>query len=167
MPTSPGEEFLIEQNVIRARSKTRRQVIGCLACRWSNPDEQGAYSAGISKCTGVKTGTIIPILQRLEKAQVITPEQEDANPKAGRRPRRTYYKPANTELGAAFATSVEVPSICGFTEPSPPDTVTPSEKSKSSRLSLAIEIIEHSSRQDLELIIAQARYQIGQLDNRP
>jgi DNA-binding PadR family transcriptional regulator len=51
------------------------------------------HSGGeISKLTGIGSGTLYPILARLEAARWFTSEWEDINPRVEGRPRRRFYK---------------------------------------------------------------------------
>jgi PadR family transcriptional regulator, regulatory protein PadR len=48
--------------------------------------------ADIFKCTGIGSGTIYPVLIRLEKAGWLKSEKEDIDPKEAGRPARTFYR---------------------------------------------------------------------------
>src|SRR5689334_2356239 len=57
--------------------------------------------AEISRLTGIGSGTLYPLLQRLEVAGWLSSEWEDIDPSRARRPRRRYY--TLTGLGQAKA----------------------------------------------------------------
>jgi len=70
--------------------------------------DKPVYGNEIIKDTGLKSGTIYPILDRLERAGWLTAEWEDIDPSAKKRPRRRNYRltglgvrAANRELDAA------------------------------------------------------------------
>jgi PadR family transcriptional regulator PadR len=56
-----------------------------------NPQE-GRSGAEISKATKVGSGTMYPLLQRLEIANWIAGEWEDIDPSYAGRPKRRFYK---------------------------------------------------------------------------
>jgi DNA-binding PadR family transcriptional regulator len=59
------------------------------------------YGLDICRATGLKGGTVYPILARLEKAGMVASTWEDIDPKVeGRSPRRNYYL---TSSGYEFA----------------------------------------------------------------
>jgi PadR family transcriptional regulator, regulatory protein PadR len=60
------------------------------ARRWSGTE--------LSKKTGLGSGTLYPLLAKLEKAGWLTPEWEVIDPREAGRPRRRYYK--LTAIGA-------------------------------------------------------------------
>ena len=67
-----------------------------------NTHPQGeTYSAEICRLTGLPSGTVVPILQRLEQAGVLTSRREDVDPRKEGRPRRRYY--TLTEAGKLAA----------------------------------------------------------------
>ncbi len=53
----------------------------------------------IQRITGLFTGTMYPLLMRLEEAKWLTSEWEELDPSEAQRPRRRYY--SMTEKGAA------------------------------------------------------------------
>jgi PadR family transcriptional regulator len=63
----------------------------------------GISGAEISKATGVASGTLYPILFRLEKARWLSSEWEDVNPSEVGRPRKRLYK--MTTLGCTASKS--------------------------------------------------------------
>jgi DNA-binding PadR family transcriptional regulator len=68
--------------------------------------ESGICGAEISKATGVASGTLYPILFRLEKARWLSSEWEDVDPSQAGRPRKRLYK--ITALGCAKGKSAIV-----------------------------------------------------------
>jgi PadR family transcriptional regulator, regulatory protein PadR len=50
-----------------------------------------AYGAEISRAAGLPSGTITPIVARLENAGILTHRVEDVDPAQAGRPRRKYY----------------------------------------------------------------------------
>ncbi len=50
------------------------------------------YGFELSKATGLKAGTLYPMLSRLEEAGWITGTWEDVDPAEVRRPARRYYR---------------------------------------------------------------------------
>jgi DNA-binding PadR family transcriptional regulator len=68
-----------------------------------NPQE-GRSGAQISKATGIGSGTMYPLLQRLELAKWIEGDWEDVNPADAGRPKRRFYKLTPTgQVGATKA----------------------------------------------------------------
>ena len=53
---------------------------------------EGQSGASISKATGIGSGTLYPLLQRLEMANWIEGEWEKAEPSELGRPRRRFYR---------------------------------------------------------------------------
>ena len=53
---------------------------------------EGRSGAEMSKATGVGSGTLYPMLARLELAGWLSSEWEAIDPKAAGRPRRRFYK---------------------------------------------------------------------------
>jgi PadR family transcriptional regulator, regulatory protein PadR len=50
------------------------------------------YGLEIGKAAGLPSGSIYPLLMRLEQAELLTSEWEDVDPKAAGRPRRRLYR---------------------------------------------------------------------------
>jgi PadR family transcriptional regulator PadR len=50
-----------------------------------------AYGAEIGRAAGLPSGTVTPILARLENAEILTSRVEDIDPAQAGRPRRKYY----------------------------------------------------------------------------
>lgn len=63
----------------------------------------GLSGADLSKSTGVASGTLYPILFRLEKAGWLSSEWEDGNPVELGRPRKRLYTVTSTGLQEAKA----------------------------------------------------------------
>lgn len=59
------------------------------------------YGAEIGKAAGLPSGTVTPILARLENLGILTSRMEDVDPTQAGRPRRKYY--AFTRDGAERA----------------------------------------------------------------
>ncbi|GIH11065.1 hypothetical protein Rhe02_91320 [Rhizocola hellebori] len=59
------------------------------------------YGLDLMKTTGLPSGTLYPILQRLQEAGWVTAEWEDIDPVAQGRPARRYYRltPHGAESG--------------------------------------------------------------------
>ena len=53
---------------------------------------KGISGAEIARATGLASGTLYPILFRLEKSGWLQSEWEDANPSAMKRPRKRLYR---------------------------------------------------------------------------
>ncbi|GAA1606835.1 hypothetical protein GCM10009804_73530 [Kribbella hippodromi] len=56
----------------------------------AGPDEH-LYGLALSEHTGLKSGTLYPVLARLERASWITSDWEEVDPREAGRPRRRYY----------------------------------------------------------------------------
>jgi PadR family transcriptional regulator, regulatory protein PadR len=76
------------------------QVLKVLGAFLSDPKAE-LSGAEISKRTGLKSGTLYPILMRLENAKWLESEWEEGDPKVLGRPRRRFY--SITALGAGSA----------------------------------------------------------------
>ena len=79
-----------------------RLVLGVVL---DEPD-RGRYGAEIGSLAGLPSGTVHPILARLEGLDWLTSEWEDVDPVTGGGPARRYYR--LTGLGAASARSALV-----------------------------------------------------------
>jgi DNA-binding PadR family transcriptional regulator len=55
-------------------------------------NNDGQSGASISKATGLSTGTMYPLLQRLEAAKWLKGKWEDIDPSEAGRPARRFYK---------------------------------------------------------------------------
>jgi PadR family transcriptional regulator, regulatory protein PadR len=67
------------------------QVVWVLALMLESPDASW-YGLELARKTGIKTGTIYPLLARLEQAQWLTSDFEVADPAVEKRPRRRLYR---------------------------------------------------------------------------
>jgi PadR family transcriptional regulator, regulatory protein PadR len=67
-----------------------RQMLKVLKMMVEKPRE-GRSGAEISKGTAVSSGTLYPLLQRLEQAGWVTSEWEEIRPSEVGRPRRRFY----------------------------------------------------------------------------
>jgi hypothetical protein len=170
---SEAEEYLLEQGAITKRSQQRRELLGCLACQWQrsltvdNDEVPRAHGYQVTKCTGGPAGTVYPSLKRLENAGALTSHIEDMDRSSAKGSPRTYYTPADTELGLGLAYMSTKPlEVCGFEAPAeaePSDaSMAPSEKEAGLNLVIAV-----SSRDELEYLIAQATQRLEALDNPP
>lgn len=58
------------------------------------------YGFEIGRAVGLPSGTVTPILARLEQAGILTSRSEDVDPRQAGRPRRRYYRfaPDGVEL---------------------------------------------------------------------
>ena len=65
-----------------------------------NPD-QPRYGFELMKLTGMASGSLYPMLVRLERAGWLTKGKEDIDPRAAGRPARTNYTIAGAAVGAA------------------------------------------------------------------
>lgn len=80
-------------------STTTKQVLDALL------EAHGSeYGLGLCRSTGLASGTVHPILARLEAAGWVTSEWEAIDPHAAGRPQRRYYR--LTAEGAASAQAV-------------------------------------------------------------
>jgi PadR family transcriptional regulator PadR len=76
---------------------TTTQVLQSLL---DKPDIQ-RYGLEVIALTGLPSGTVFPILARLEACGWLASGWEDVDPRAVRRPRRRYYRLTDTGLEAA------------------------------------------------------------------
>ncbi|HSW99094.1 MAG TPA: hypothetical protein VLF71_04600 [Candidatus Saccharimonadales bacterium] len=83
------------------------------------------------------------------------------------RPARLYYVPAETELGADFAATLEVPEVCGVVEGATTATGANSESGQRSNVDRAARIIGASSAAELGQIIKLATRRLGLLGDQP
>lgn len=80
-------------NPPRLTPQTAR-VLDCLITR------SGLSGVEIGRLTGLASGTLYPLLLRLEDARLVSSEWETADPRDLGRPRRRFY--SMTNLGLAF-----------------------------------------------------------------
>jgi PadR family transcriptional regulator, regulatory protein PadR len=66
------------------------QVLRILGAFLKNPNEQ-RYGLDLLKETGLKSGTLYPILLRLEENGIVESDLEDIDPKVEGRSKRRYY----------------------------------------------------------------------------
>lgn len=66
------------------------KVLGALLEAAQTGEE--TYGLDISRRTGLKTGTLYPVLDRLEDARWVESRWEDTEPSEARRPRRRFYR---------------------------------------------------------------------------
>lgn len=118
-----AEKFLIDQQIIQRSSERRREVLGCIACRWNtgstSDGDPKVYGYQILRCRGILSGTLYPILQVLADANVIEPHDEIIDkPPQGKwgAPVRKTYTPVETDLGIAFRARLEKPIECQLSE---------------------------------------------------
>lgn len=106
MLKSSGEELLIENGIFERRSSARREILGCIGCRWNVTRERketpAFYGYEVIKCSGVSPGSIYPVLDRLEETGIIVSQLEVMGDGFRGRPPRKIYYPNNTELGMQF-----------------------------------------------------------------
>jgi DNA-binding PadR family transcriptional regulator len=72
-----------------------------------------ASGASIAKETGLASGTLYPILLRLEAAGWLTSEWEDGDPALLRRPRRRFYRVTAPGAQAARHYAAELAPMIG------------------------------------------------------
>jgi PadR family transcriptional regulator PadR len=72
-------------------------------------DEPGreVYGLEVLRATGLKSGTLYPLLDRLEKSGWVESRWEDAPPSQGGRPRRRFYRLTGIGLHEARQMLVE------------------------------------------------------------
>lgn len=81
-------------------ARLSRQTLGILEMLLEDPTRP-AYGFELMTQVGVKSGTLYPILARLEREGLLRSEWEEGEPEALGRPRRRYY--ILTAAGHAFA----------------------------------------------------------------
>lgn len=174
-----GQKFLVTNGALSKRTHQQQQIIGCLACRWKATEaldsDPRAYARQIATCLGLESGTVVPILKRIERGGAVAGTREYGETLAGRRSPRMHYRPTNSELGEGFRASLEVPGVCGLESG---NSGVKSDARKAAKIAkragievtdkdtLISGIIQNSSRGQLEAIIEQATRQIEQLDNQ-
>jgi DNA-binding PadR family transcriptional regulator len=81
--------------------------------------QEGRSGAAISKATGLRSGTMYPLLQRLEIAKWIEGKWEDVDPTVVGRPKRRLYKltrSGQVEARKALAEfQISVPGVPAWT----------------------------------------------------
>ena len=113
-----AEELLVREHLIVKRSPQRQQVLGCIACRWKTAAERGdepvTYGREIVECTSIASGTVHPLLSRLERAGALVSRREEGDPTTLGRPLRREYVPSDSALGTAFHEALVAPDICSL-----------------------------------------------------
>lgn len=71
--------------------RVTRQMLQVLATMLEHPSEE-FYGMELIEKTGLKSGTLYPVLARLEGANWLSSSWELADPKAAGRPRRRFYR---------------------------------------------------------------------------
>lgn len=119
------------------------------------------YGRQILQCTGLKAGTVYPILQKLETVGAIESAWENVEPHTEARPPRRLYKPVHSELGASFATSIEAQeATCGLTQPEQEQDDDPA----TIRRAVASRFITTATIEELRWLKEQAEEQITLLE---
>jgi PadR family transcriptional regulator, regulatory protein PadR len=77
--------------VIRRKRRLSLQAIEILAVMLEDPTAD-YYGLDLGKRVGVLTGTVYPLLRRLEDAGWLASAEEDIDPVAAGRPRRRLYR---------------------------------------------------------------------------
>ena len=88
------------------------QVIKVLAVLMSNRNAQTSGS-DVGRAAGIRSGTLYPILLRLEEAGWVQSEWEEGNPREMGRPRRRFYRITGTGAKAAREELKEIASVVG------------------------------------------------------
>jgi PadR family transcriptional regulator, regulatory protein PadR len=96
MSQDPYVEFCIVRGVGISNKATAKVLIAFL----EHPTHD-QYGFGLMKRTGVKSGSLYPILDRLERAGWAESRKEDIDEKVAGRPQRTLYR--MTALGQTEA----------------------------------------------------------------
>lgn len=77
----------------RPAGENRQQILACL--RAGRPalfeTEHRLWGAEICRLTGLPHGVVYPILHKLVRDGLLTPQQEEGHPRQFRRPLRTFY----------------------------------------------------------------------------
>jgi PadR family transcriptional regulator, regulatory protein PadR len=71
--------------------RVTRQMLQVLAAMLEDPSAE-LYGMELIEKTGLKSGTLYPVLARLERAKWLTSNWETTDPKAAGRPRRRFYR---------------------------------------------------------------------------
>jgi PadR family transcriptional regulator, regulatory protein PadR len=88
-----------------------------------DPD-QSRYGFELMKLTGLKSGSLYPMLAKLEKAGWLTRGKEDIDPRAAGRPARTHY----TITGAAASeASIQLAALSERFRPPVPARLRPQD----------------------------------------
>lgn len=87
---------------------TQTQAVLAVFLAGSSEDHFGLE---IARTAGLKSGTVYPILARLERAKWLTSGWEDIDPSAAGRPRRRYYRITPSGLARAVSARQETISL--------------------------------------------------------
>jgi DNA-binding PadR family transcriptional regulator len=96
------------KEIPRMTTQTLRVLGAFTACQ---PDELSG--AEIAKKTGLQSGTLYPILARLEQAEWLESKWEDGDPRELGRPRRRLYQLTGLGTKSARAAYREVSQMIG------------------------------------------------------
>lgn len=109
-----SQEFLIEHGVVAKRSVKQKQILGCIACCWNRTEQQTeraqVYGYEIAQCQNIESGTMYPVLNRIEDAGLVETEIEVRVTRG--RPVRRYIVPSATNIGQEFRASLIIPRDC-------------------------------------------------------
>lgn len=86
------------------------QTVSVLDMLITNPNSSGA---DIARATGLKTGTLYPILMRLEEAGWLTSQWEEGDPSLLGRPRKRFYSVTGVGRAQARSHAMEQQPIYG------------------------------------------------------
>jgi PadR family transcriptional regulator PadR len=92
--------------------RVSRQMLKVLKSMVEKPRE-GRSGAELSKETGISSGTLYPLLQRLEQAGWVTSAWEQIDPSEVGRPRRRYYTLSALGQSRAVAELTELQTAPG------------------------------------------------------
>jgi PadR family transcriptional regulator PadR len=85
----------------RSQPRMTQTTLVVLRVFLERPSEQ-LYGLEIMRAAGVRSGSLYPILDRLEQSGLLVGEWEDVDPRSAGRPRRRHYR--LTGQGVAVAT---------------------------------------------------------------
>jgi hypothetical protein len=109
---SRAEEFLYDNQVVGKRSNNHQQILACLACRLARNGVFHGYEA--IQCRRLLSGSLYPVLNRLEEHDLLMSEMEETSPKDMGRPPRRVYTLADTALAQEFGATLDVPEDCNL-----------------------------------------------------
>ena len=124
MPNSSPEEFLVEKGLVTNRSWERRQLLGCLGCKWSAnataEETPSVYGYQIARCIGGSDSVIQRHLATLEEKGLLSSEIEQGDQASlGHKPKRFFY-PASSPLGQEFVENLSPNELCRTKDPKLP-----------------------------------------------
>ncbi|QUS39071.1 PadR family transcriptional regulator [Tardiphaga alba] len=96
-----GGRFSERKNEMVQRVRLSGPTLQLLKLLIENPKE-GQSGASISKATSIGSGTMYPLLQRLESAGWLESEWEQVEPSEAGRPRRRFYRLTRQGQGKAL-----------------------------------------------------------------